>query len=185
MNVETLHDLFTYRLQSAYYVETELVDVLDELAAAVSVDALDEVTDPSLRDELRDIFETHREETTDHVKRLETAFEVVDRQPETRTVPTLDGVVDESQRFNNLVLNDALRLPYYLDVAATVEELEIRLYDRLVRLAEALELPEEATDELEATLSEEREVLERLESLDDSDEMAAAFDELAAQCPEI
>ncbi|WP_224448145.1 ferritin-like domain-containing protein [Haloprofundus salilacus] len=184
MNIETLHDLFTYRLQSAYYLETELVDVLDELATAANVDALDEVADPSIRDELLDAFETHREETRTHVNRIETVFETIERRPEMKEVPMLDGLVDGTERFNNLVLNDALRLPYYLDAAATVEELELRLYDRLLGLAEALDLPEEATDALAANRSDEQHALERLEALDDDDEMAAALEELAAQSPE-
>ncbi|WP_224270487.1 ferritin-like domain-containing protein [Haloprofundus salinisoli] len=184
MNIETLHDLFTYRLQSAYAVETELVDVLDELATAADVDALDDVADSSVRADLLDAFETHREETETHVERVETVFEVIERRPETRDVPMLDGLVDETQRFNNIVLNDALRVPYYLNAAATAEELEIRLYDQLLELAAALDLPEEATDALEANRSDDQEALDRLEALAAADELTAAFEELAAQSPE-
>lgn len=174
MTVETARDLFEYRLQEIYYVETELDETLDTLADDIMVDALDDVQKTECRHELREAIETQRSRTTDHVERLEAVFEALDSEPEPRRMAMFDRWIDEKERFNNVVLNDELRPPFYLGVTMTLERMEITVYEGLIQFAELLDLPEGITDSLETNLTEDREMLQRLDSIAESE----AFEEL-------
>ncbi len=179
MNIETLHDLFLYELRGAYYVETELADALEGIRDRVAVDTLDEVADEELHETVAEAFASHREETERQVERLERAFDAIDRQPETREMPSLDALVDETERFNNVVLNDAIRPLFYLDAGTKIERLELRMYDSLLRLARALDAPEDAIDALETNRREEEAALTNLRELSDGSEADSVLDELA------
>ena len=86
MAVETLDDLFEYQLQSIYYVETELADALDELQTSAT------------NGQLVEAFAAHRDETKRHVERLEEVFAALGVPAETRNVPSVDGLREESGR---------------------------------------------------------------------------------------
>jgi len=47
MTVETLHDKFVYELQQVYYIETELVDVLDEMVESTPTGWISRTRSPS------------------------------------------------------------------------------------------------------------------------------------------
>lgn len=174
MNLETVHDLFVAELRRAYAIERRLVDELETLSRDVDVDALDGTDDPDdVRDALRTTLSDHRAETETHRDRLEDAFDALDEPVETRSTAALDGLVEEKELFNNVVLADELRPLYYLEVARDVEQLEITGYDRLLRLADHLDVPGDVVDALEQNLEEERSALERIESLAESEGVAS------------
>ena len=185
MNIETLHDLFLYELHGLYRIERTLVAELDQLADHVAVDSLDEASDGELRDALREALADHRDETEAHVERLERVFESVERQPEERGVPALDGLVEESERFSNVVLNDAIRPLFYLDSGIKVERLEIRTYESLIETAEALGVTDDAVEALEANLRDERDALAELEDLSESSAAESLREALAEESPEL
>lgn len=151
MNVETPSDLFEFQLEDMYYVENELVDVLDE-AASESGD-----------EEIRDGFEQHREETREHVERLERAFEALDRRPGERESPVLDGLVDAHEEFSDAAGSQDVTDLYLLGAGVKTERFEINAYEGLLELAEHLDLGEEVTRPLEQNLEDERETLVTLE----------------------
>lgn len=165
MNIETLDDLFVHQLIKTYSVETALVDTLETLSGDVSEDALDDLSDESLREQFGEALDEHREQTENHAERLESVFEAVGKQPSTRETPTLDALVQEKEQFNNVVLNDEFRPPYYAEFALTTERLEITAYEVLVELAEALELEGDVVDALRSNLEEEQKMLERIQSI--------------------
>lgn len=179
MNVETIHDLFEVELRKAYSIESALVDELATLEDDVATDALDELRQRDLHEALGEAIADHREETERHVERLESAFEALDRQPEGRSTPALDGLFEEKELFNNVVLNDGVRPVYYLGASQAVEQLEITTYDRLLQLAGHLDVPEAVTDALEANRDEERAMLDELESLAEGEAAASLLDALA------
>lgn len=185
MNIETLHDLFLYELHGLYRTERTLVEELDQLADQTAVNSLDEASDEEIRDTLRQAFEDHRDETETHVERLERVFESVDRQPDERDVPALDGLVAEKERFTNVVLNDAIRPLFYLDAGIKIERLEIRTYESLVENARALDVPDDAVEALEANLQDERDALAELEELSESDAVESLRESLAEDSPEL
>lgn len=184
MNVETLRDLFVYELEEAYQIETTLVDALEEVADGAAIDSLDNFSDAETRESLSDVFADHRDETAEQVERLERVFEAVDRRPETRSALALEGLLDGRDRFDNVVLNDAVRLLFYLDLGRDIERLEVRTYESLLENARALGLPDDAIEALEANLGEERDVSAKLQELSESSEVGSLRDEMADQSPQ-
>jgi len=164
MDIETLADLYTHRLETIYSVELEQREILSQLEDDVATDALDTSGDDTLRTELRSLIEAHREQTETQIDRLETVFERLGRRPNTREAPAIRGLLDEKERFNNVILNDALRPAYYIEFMKLVERTEIIAYDSLLRIAEQLEVGDEATDLLEASLDEEEDTFDELDS---------------------
>lgn len=67
--IQSLEDMFVYQLEEMYYVEHRLVDVLDELATEANNDTLAKG------------FQDHRDETREHVARIERVFESIGRRP--------------------------------------------------------------------------------------------------------
>lgn len=166
--VQSLGDLFRNELQRAYAMESRLLEAMPELEADVGKDATDDVRESDVRERLLEALTDHRAETETHVERLETTLRTLDRSPSERSTPALDGLLEQRQTFNNVVLNDEIRPVYYVDVAKQLEHLEITTYERLVDLASHLDLPAEASDPIEETLQEELAMLERLQDLRDS-----------------
>lgn len=180
MNVETLSDLFVVELNRMYTIEERLEPALATLETDAAVDALDDRGHVALRDELTELLADHRAETEDQRERLADAFAAMDRQPESRQTPALDGLLDEKELFNNVVLDDAMRPFYYVGTAAEIERLEVTAYERLLTLASHLDLPDAVGEAIQTNLDEERAALERLEALADGDGIEELLDELAA-----
>ena len=183
MNIETLRDLFLSELRRVYAVEMQLVDALETLEGDVAVDALDDLRVTDARDALEDAFAEHREETRGQVERLEAVFEALDQAPETRSTPALDGLIHEKELFNNSVLNDEVRPLYYVDAGRQIEQHEIAAYDRLLRTAPYLDVPDAVIDNFEANREEEVQALRTLESVADgpAKELLEALAESASQ----
>lgn len=162
MNVETPEDLLAWQLHGLYRTEQQLVDVLDWFGEESSIDALDDRPDKAAKTALAETFREHREQTREHVERLEAAFDAMNRRPEGRDVPSTEGIATEAHRFTNVVLNDALRGPYFVDAAMRVERVEITAYERAIELAERLSMDEAVTDPLRANLADEEAAVEAL-----------------------
>lgn len=180
MNVETLYDLFVSELQRLYGVETALVDELAALERDARVDTLDGMQETEPRERLLDVLEEHRTETETHVERLEAALEALGQTPDPRSTPALEGLVDEKELFNNVVLNDEIRPPFYLGTCKGIERLEITAYERLLVIGDRLDVPDEVIDRLQRNLEEEEEMLRTLESLSNGEEFGSLLDGLAA-----
>lgn len=177
MNVETIEDLFRRELLRAYSIETRLVEELAALQDDVDREALDSQRNTAPRENLQELLTEHLSQTEEHVVRLENAFEELDQQAEVRSTPALDGIVEEKERFNNVVLNDEVRPVYYLGTAEEIESVEITVYERLVRLAEHLDVPDSVIEALEANLGDEVETRDDLQVLAGSDDVASLIDE--------
>lgn len=164
----TTLDAFTIELQRLYYLERELVSELDTLTSDISIDTLDDFQVTGCRKRLQDRVERHRDETESHIERLEEVFDAIDEEPNARHAPEIDGWIDDKEQFNNVVLNDKLRPLYYLDATTKLEEIERSAYEPVRALATRLE-NEGVVDSIEHNIEEEREMLDDLESLADSE----------------
>lgn len=180
MNVETLHDLFVSEMQRLYGVETALVDELTALERDTRVDALDGMQETDARERLLAVLDEHRAETETHVERLEAALEALGRTPNARSTPALEGLVDEKELFNNVVLNDEIRPLFYLGTSKGIERLEITAYERLLTIGDRLDVPDGVIDRLQRNLEEEEKTLRTLESLSNGEEFESLLDGLAA-----
>jgi ferritin-like metal-binding protein YciE len=151
MTVETLHDKFVYELQQAYYIETELVDVLEEM---------DETT---ADEEISNGFQRHQRETAEQARRLEDVFEALDEEPHARQCYALDGLVEDHSEFlDNAAEDDDLIDLYNVGAGVKVERLEISTYEGLLNVADQLDLPNEITEPLDENLNQEEATLKEL-----------------------
>lgn len=165
MNIETVHDLFVAELRRAYAIETRLTDALATMADDTDADALDNTQQRDVHETLRAALTEHVEQTETHRDRLESAFAALDQSVEMRETPALDGLVEEKEQFNNVVLADDIRPLFYIETAKEIEQLEVYGYDRLLRFARHLDVPDEVRDALEQNREEDQATLDEFEAI--------------------
>jgi ferritin-like metal-binding protein YciE len=157
MALATLHDLFVHDLEDMYYAENELLDALSTLA---------EQTED---EEIAEAFESHREETQEHVDRLEQVFEMLDREPESEECDGIDGLIEEHEGFVEEDPDQKVLDLHNLVAAQKTEHYEIAAYGNMAIIADRLEM-DDASDLINQNLEEEREALEKLsQHVDDFD----------------
>jgi ferritin-like metal-binding protein YciE len=83
MKIETLRELLVEELKDLYSAETQITRALPKLVKAAS------------NDKLKQAFETHLEETKQHVQRLEQIFEQFEESPKGKTCEGMKGLLKE------------------------------------------------------------------------------------------
>ena len=151
MTVSNLRELFVHDLEDILYAENKLLDALDSLA---------EETD----DEIAQAFRDHREETRDHVDRLEHVFEQLGREPEREECEGIEGLITEHEGFLDMDPEQEVLDFHNLVAAQKTEHYEIAAYGNLAVIADRLG-EDELGDVLHETLEEEKEALDRLATL--------------------
>ena len=120
-------ELFLHELGDVLYAENTLVKVLPTLA--------EEASD----EELQLGFEDHLEETRQHVKNVEQAFEQLGETPKAEKCPGIDGIRKEHDDFVSKESPSQDVLDSFLTgAAARTEHYEIAAYEGLVTMAEAM-----------------------------------------------
>jgi len=152
-DVDTLEALFEHELAALYYVETELIDVLDEL------------TLESRNDEIKEAFADHRDETREHAARLEDVFREIGASSHTVRSSTLDGLVEDRQRVVEATHDPDLVDSHSVAIGRRIEAVEIEQYESLLRMAEELDYEDDVTEPLEETLDEEEDAKEKLSAI--------------------
>lgn len=140
----TLKDLLLDELRDLYDGEQQLVKALPKLAAAAQSDGL------------RAAFESHLEETRNHVKRIEDIFALLAARPSGKHCDGIAGIVKEGARIiDNKELDGALKDAALIAGAQKAEHYEMAGYGTVAAWARTLGLTEAATS-LEQTLDEEK-----------------------------
>ncbi len=80
-----LNVLFYETLRDIYFAEKQILRALPKMAKA------------SQSAELRQAFETHRDQTEGHVERLEQIFEIIDKPARGKTCDAINGILDEGK----------------------------------------------------------------------------------------
>lgn len=150
--VKDLKDLFHETLKDIYFAEKQILRALPKMAKAAQ------------SDELRQAFETHRDETESQIERLDQVFEIIGKSPHGKTCEAIIGIIDEGKEvMEDFAETDALD-PGLLAAAQAVEHYEISRYGTLKTWAQQLGLME-AVQLLDATLAEEKKTDELLTKL--------------------
>lgn len=154
MHQGSMRQLYIDELRDLYSAETQLVKVLPKLAKASSNAAL------------RQGFEEHLRQTSEHVSRLEQIFEMLDEKPTGKKCRGMDGLVKEGaetikENYEPAVLDAAI-----IGAAQRVEHYEIAGYGAVRALAQILGEPEHVSL-LEQTLEEEKQTDQKLTRLAD------------------
>lgn len=144
MENSEFHEFFVDELKDIYWAEKHLVPALQKMQKAA--------TSP----ELAAAFEKHRNETQEHVTRLEQVFELVGEKPAAKTCDAMKGLIEEASS----ILEDTEKGTMVRDAglilaAQQVEHYEIATYGTLRTFAECMG-HSEAADLLNQTLENEK-----------------------------
>jgi len=139
---KNLEDLFSDTLRDIYFAEKQILRALPKMAR--------EAASP----ELRQAFETHRDQTEGHIERLNEVFEELGRPARGKTCEAIIGIIEEAKE-----IMDEFKGAEALDAglassAQAVEHYEIARYGTLKTWARQLGL-NDAAELLDETLKEE------------------------------
>jgi len=149
---ESVRQLYIDELRDLYNAETQLVKALPKMAKASS------------SDELRQAFEEHLRQTSEHVSRLEQIFEMLDEKPTGKKCLGMEGMVKEAAETMKEDYVDAVMDAGIIGAAQRVEHYEIAGYGTVRTLAELMGENEHVTL-LEQTLEEEKQTDQKLTEL--------------------
>jgi ferritin-like metal-binding protein YciE len=164
MKIETMMDLFTSQIMDLYDAEQRLVKALPKMAEA------------SVSPELRGAFETHLNETTGHVSRLEQIFQELGKKAKAETCDAMKGLISEGETIISDTEEEPIRDAGLIAAGNRVEHYEIAAYGAARSFAQKLGLTS-AAGLLNRTLEEEKKAdatLTRLATTINSEAMAAA-----------
>jgi ferritin-like metal-binding protein YciE len=148
----TLHDVFLDELRDSYDAEKQLTKALPKLAKAAT------------SAELRNAFESHLEETREHVSRLEQAFELLDEKARGKHCEGIAGIIEEGSAITEEDFDDATMDAALIAAGQRAEHYEIAAYGTLVAWARDMG-HEEVAKLLQDTLDEEKAADEKLTAL--------------------
>ena len=140
----TLKDLLIEELQDLYDAEHQLVRALPQLARASSGEAL------------RAAFESHLEETKNHITRLDEVFTLVGRNARGKHCAGIAGIIEEGSKLLTASdIESAVRDAGLIAGAQKAEHYEMCGYGTCASWARTLGL-DQAAARLEEPLDEER-----------------------------
>ena len=138
-----LEDLFLNTLKDIYYAEKQILRALPKMAKAAE------------SEELRQAFQTHRDETEGQIERLEQVFEALGKRAQGKTCEAIQGIIEEGKEImEDFAESDALDAGL-IAAGQAVEHYEISRYGTLRTWAQELGM-QDAAGLLEQTLEEEK-----------------------------
>lgn len=146
-------ELFLHELGDALYAERILVKTLPKLQKEAS------------DRELALGFQHHLDETQQHVKNVEQAFEMLGEKPTAEKCPGIEGIKQEHDDFvaEESPSQDVLD-SFLTGAGARTEHYEIAAYEGLVTMAEAMG-ETEVVELLTENLEQEKTALEKLKTI--------------------
>jgi len=147
-----LEELFHDTLKDIYYAEKKILTALPKMAKAAQ------------NEDLKAAFEKHEGETEEQVSRLEQVFELIDKKPQGKKCPAIDGLIEEGQEIIKEYKGSPALDAGLISAAQAVEHYEMARYGTLRTWADELGIKDAATL-LQTTLDEEEATDEALTEL--------------------
>jgi ferritin-like metal-binding protein YciE len=147
-----LQQLLVDELRDLYHAEKQLTKALPKLAKKVS------------SPELRDLLETHLDETEQQIGRLEEAFEMLGERPRGKHCDGMAGIVEEGNALLQEDFDDAVLDAGIIAGAQRAEHYEIAAYGSVMAWAKVLGHRDLAAL-LDQTLEEEKAADKKLSTL--------------------
>jgi len=141
-NRKNLEELFAETLKDIYFAEKQILRALPKMAR--------EASSP----ELKQAFETHRDQTEGQVERLNQVFEQLGRPARGKTCEAIIGIIDEAKEIMEEFKGAGALDAGLASSAQAVEHYEIARYGTLKTWAQQLGL-NDAAKLLDETLQEE------------------------------
>ena len=148
----TLQEMLVDEIRDLYHAEKQLIKALPKLAKAAS------------HDDLREGFQTHLEETREHVTRLEEVFEALGEKVRAKNCPGMAGIIEEGSELIQEEDPGAVMDAGLIASAQRAEHYEITAYGTCVAWARLLGM-DEVVSLLEQTLEEEKATDKKLTAL--------------------
>lgn len=149
-NQSALLELFIDGIKDLYWAEKHLRKALPKMQSAAS------------SEELQNAFESHLEQTEEHVARLEEIFQMLEEKPQAKKCDAMEGLVSEGETIvEETEEGTATRDVGLIMAAQKIEHYEIASYGSLAQLAKTLG-KDHIAEILESTLTEEKETDELL-----------------------
>jgi len=118
-------ELFQYKLGAALKMENTVLGMLGDLEEAAQ------------KDDLKQQFRHHADETREQIRNIEQAFSVLGEEPDDSPCPAIEGIEKEGKA-NIKKADDSLVDAVILSGAAETEHHEIAVYEGLITEAEAM-----------------------------------------------
>ena len=148
-----LQQFFVDQLEDIYWAEQKLVKTLPKLEEAAS------------SNELKQAFNSHLQETINHVSRLEKVFELIGEPAQAKKCHAISGIVDEGEDIiDETEAHTAQRDTGLIFAGQKAEHYEIATYGALARVAKTLG-HDDVVSILETTLADEQEADDTLTEL--------------------
>jgi ferritin-like metal-binding protein YciE len=125
-DIKSMDDLFVHTLRDIYYAEKQIVK------------ALPDMIEKSSEPQLKQGFQTHLQETKNHVKRLEQVFKLAGKEPSGVDCPAIDGIIEEANDVASEVEQPTVMDAALIAAAQAVEHYEITRYGTLISWANQL-----------------------------------------------
>ncbi len=169
MEFNSLTDVLIKELGDLRSAETQLVEALPKMAAAAH------------SYELREALESHLEETTHHVERLDQAFaEMGIRFAPTETCEAMKGLIEDGADVIGATGDSVAIDAALIGAAQRIEDYEIGAYDTARALAGELHL-ETTSALLEQTIGEEGKAQKALTKLATGGMLSSGINRIAAE----
>ncbi|OYR14798.1 hypothetical protein CEV31_3200 [Brucella thiophenivorans] len=137
-----MDDLFYDTLKDIYYAEKKILKTLPKMARAAS------------SPELKTAFEKHKDQTEEHVGRLQQVFEILGKRAQGKTCDAIEGIIAEGEEIIDEFKGTQALDAGLISSAQAVEHYEITRYGTLKRWATELG-HKDIAKLLDATLQEE------------------------------
>ena len=152
---KTLETLFHETLKDIYYAERKILKALPKMARGAS------------SPELKAAFEKHRDQTEQHVERLQQVFELLGKRAQGKTCEAIEGLIAEGEEILEEFKGQPAVDAGLASAAQAVEHYEMARYGTLARWAKELGM-KDAQQILATTLKEETETDQLLTTLAES-----------------
>lgn len=147
----TPEEIFSFKLGSALTMEKTVLGMLGDLE------------ENAQRDELKQLFHHHADETREQIANIEKSFELLGENVDDSPCPAIEGLEKEGQAAIKKT-DDRIVDAVILAGAAETEHHEIAVYETLVTNAEARGAPEVA-ELLRQNLDQEQHTLEEVQGI--------------------
>ena len=134
---------------------------------AIAITRMPKMAKAAIAETLKSAFMKHKDQTEVQIERLVEVFGILDKKPQGKTCPAIDGILDEGKEIMDDYKGTAALDAGLIGAAQAVEHYEITRYRTLKRWAESLGLSDAVTL-LNASLEEERQTDADLSAIADS-----------------
>jgi ferritin-like metal-binding protein YciE len=148
--LNTPQELFSFKLGAALKMENTVLEMLGDLQ------------EEAQRDQLKEQFRHHADETREQIANIERAFQALGEEPDDSPCPAIEGIEKEGKA-NIKKADDSVVDAVILSGAAETEHHEIAVYEGLITHAEAMG-NDEIVRLLSQNLEQEQHTLEEVKS---------------------